>query len=84
MLASMGADEYAEWIAFANVTGDLDPHFGAAQIACVVARARGAKNAKLADFYPVPPAPRRAASSAELAAKFGAIAARHNAKIQGS
>lgn len=52
LLSHIDSHELSEWLAFAVVTGDLDPHYGSARISHTVASVHGAKGLRIADFYP--------------------------------
>jgi len=68
LLDRIDSAELTEWMAYARITGDLDPHFGPAIVAHTVAAVHGAKGSRVSDYYPVrPQAPQ---SGAEIKAGF--------------
>lgn len=57
LLDRIDSAELTEWMVYARLTGDLDPHFGPAIVAHTVAAVHGVKSSRVSDYYPVPPRP---------------------------
>jgi hypothetical protein len=74
MMARMGEDEFAEWVAFDRICPLPDPYWIGAMQAMVAARSAGGK-AKLEDFLPQRGAPRRQTGAEMASIVRGVVAA---------
>lgn len=82
LLDRMDSQELSEWLAFDNVEGIPDPHYGPAVVASTIANAHGARTS-IADFYPVQPETPPQSIEEQKAALYAVFAA-HNARLKGS
>jgi hypothetical protein len=83
MMARMGEDEFAEWVAFTRIYPFPDFYWMAAMVAFTVARAMGAKSVKFEDFLPQQGKPRRRQTGAEMGAIVNGVVARVEAQKRG-
>lgn len=82
LLDRMGSDELSEWLAWDEIEGVLDQHYGLAQIASLIANTHGG-NTTPADYYPVRPETPPQSIDEQKAALYAVFAA-HNARLKGS